>query len=324
MDERIRCFTAETTVEEAAIYFPFTQGGLCAQLPMAVVDAFKSFAYPIQNFIVRVARPEDESKLLPLLRAYGTHPKNYADLEQFHEEHLPTITHNVATCLQHRYFITLLLLENLRPIAFFQVDPYDLSIITQRFQQKWFPFWSQFFQKSLQWESLCALPFEDRRYWFSSVFSPLAWANFCQSYGINASADLWLTFLNGAIQTAIDLQKQWKSNHWIGNISYHLLPEYRGQGWMSQILQGIEPMLVALGCSLLFSDRVAKGNQASIRFLQRNHFLQGGRFLSYYGPLYRTQRHPMGNFSEACTCFYKKMEGCDDLNHSEVYSGSLL
>ena len=77
---------------------------------------------------------------------------------------------------------------------------------------------------------------------------------------------------------------------------------------MSQTLQVIEPMLAALGCSLLFSDRVAKGNQASIRFLQRNHFIQGGNFLSYYGPLYRTRRHPMGNFSETCACFYKKLK----------------
>ncbi|MBP5191271.1 MAG: GNAT family N-acetyltransferase [Opitutales bacterium] len=308
MDERIRCFTAETAVEEAAVYFPFTQGGLCAQLPNAAIDFLKKFEHPIQHFLLRVARPEDDPKLAALLRAYGTNPQNYADLEQFHEENLPTIIHNLATCLQHRYFITLLLFEHLHPIAFFQVDPYDLSTVVQRFQKKWFPFWSQFFQKSLQWEALCALSFKDRQQWFSSVFSPLIWENFCRSCEMDASWRKWLAFLNGSIQTTIDLQKQWETGYWIGNLSYHLLPKYQGKGWMSQTLQAIEPMLAALGCSLLFSDRVAKGNQASIRFLQRNHFIQGGNFLSYYGPLYRTRRHPMGNFSETCACFYKKLK----------------
>ena len=306
MNERIRWLEAQTT-SRTAVYFPFTQGGLCSQLAKSLIPPLQIFEQPIGSLTLRVAQPNDAPYLEPLLRAYGEAPENYGDLEYFNEEKLPIVITNIANCLQHRYFITFLLFDGIRPIAFFQIDPYDIPTIQALFQQKLLPFWNRFFHEPLQPDRLLSLPNEKRISTLRNALYRKNLADYRQMYNACYRADSFLQFLIGSLQTANLLQQSVPDGHYIGNISYCLLPAYRRRGLMSQVLRATEAIVRRTRIIFLFSDRIAEKNAASVALLQRNGFYLGGSFIAFYGATYKTSRHPNGNFTEPCICCYKTL-----------------
>ena len=306
MNERIRWFEAQTTSCEEA-YFPFTQVGLCSQLSPELIPPLKTFEQTVDGFTLRVAQSHDAPYLEPLLRSYGEASENYDDLEFFNEEKLPVVTTNISNCLQHRYFITFLLFDGTIPIAFFQIDPYDMPRVQALCSEKLSPFWEQFFREPLRTAELLSLPYDKRLEFLRTRLQQDALEDYCRTYGIRCSPEHFFHFLIGSLQTVQFLQQSVPGGSYIGNISYNLLPQYRRKGLMAQILRAAESVARQANIMFLFSDRIADGNKPSINLLQRDGFTPGGSFVASYGEVYKTRRHPKGNFSEPCVCYYKML-----------------
>ncbi len=306
MNERIRWFEAQATSSEE-VYFPFTQAGLCSQLSTELIPPLKTFEKTIGGFILRIAQPTDAPYLEPLLRSYGEALENYGDLEFFNEEKLPVVITNISNCLQHRYFITFLLFDGTIPIAFFQIDPYDMLRVKTLCSEKLLPFWDQFFREPLQRRKLLSLSSNERLEFLRTRLQRDALEDYCRTYGIHGSVDNFLRFLIGSLQTVQTLQQTVPDGSYIGNISYNLLPRYRRKGLMTQILRTAENVALRANIVFLFSDRIADGNKSSVNLLRRDGFKLGGSFTATYGEVYKTRRHPNGNFSEPCVCYYKTL-----------------
>lgn len=306
MNERIRWFEAQATSSEE-VYFPFTQAGLCSQLSPDLIPPLKAFEQTIGDFTLRIAQPTDAPYLEPLLRSYGEASENYDDLEFFNEEKLPVVITNISNCLQHRYFITFLLFDGTTPIAFFQIDPYDMPRVETLCSEKLLPFWEQFFRKPLRTAELLSLPSDERLEFLRTRLQRNALEDYCRTYGIHGSVDNFLQFLVGSLQTVQFLQQSVPGGSYIGNVSYNLLPQYRRKGLMAQILRVAESVASLVKIVFLFSDRIADGNKPSVNLLEHNAFKPGGSFIATYGEVYKTRRHPNGNFPEPCVGYYKML-----------------
>lgn len=304
MNERIRWFEAQATSSEE-VYFPFTQAGLCSQLSPDLIPPLKTFEQTIGDFTLRIAQPTDAPYLEPLLLSYGEASENYDDLEFFNEEKLPVVITNISNCLQHRYFITFLLFDGTTPIAFFQIDPYDMPRVETLCSEKLLPFWDQFFREPLQPAELLSLPSDERLECLRTRLQRDILEDYCRTYGIHGSVDNFLRFLVGSLQTVQFLQQSVPDGSYIGNISYNLLSPYRGKGLMAQILRVAESVASLAKIVFLFSDRIADGNKPSVNLLEHNAFKPGGSFTATYGEVYKTRRHPNGTFSEPCVGYYK-------------------
>ena len=306
MNERIRWFEAQT-ISPKDVYFPFTQVGLCSQLSPELIVPLKTFEQTIDGFTLRIAQPKDAPYLEPLLRSYGEASKNYDNLEFFNEEKLPVVITNISNCLQHRYFITFLLFDGMVPIAFFQIDPYDMPRVQALCSEKLLPFWEQFFREPLRPAELLSLPTDEQVAKLHASLNQDALQNYCRTYGIHGSEDNFLRFLIGSLKIVQFLQQSVPNGSYIGNISYNLLPQYRGKGLMARMLRAAESVARQANIVFLFSDRIADGNKPSIHLLERDGFKLGGSFTASYGEVYKTRRHPNGNFSEPCVCYYKEL-----------------
>lgn len=316
MNEKIRWFEAQT-ISNAEVYFPFTQVGLCSQLPSDVTPPLRTFEQTIDTLTLRIAQPTDASRLEPLLRSYGEDPSNYDDLEFFNEEKLPIVIRNVSDCLQHRYFITFLLFDGMVPIGFFQIDPYDIPKVQALCSEKLYPFWKPFFQKPFQPDELLKLSADEQLTKLHASLNQDALEDYCRTYAVHCEPDNFFRFLIGSLKTVQMLQQSVPKGYYIGNLSYNLLPNYRHRGLMARVLQAAEAVALQIKIKLLFSDRIAEGNKPSVGLLERGGFSRGGSFIGFYGSAYKTRRHPNGNFSEPCVCFYKKLSSDEVLDTSE-------
>ena len=306
-DTRIPIFITSTG-DDFYRFFPFTQGGVCSQLLEAETLALKDKILSLGDFYVRCAQSNDAPYLYDLLRAYGTHVNNYEDLELFPEAKMDLIVKNISTCLTHRFFISFLLFWENKPIAFFQVDPYRLETITSNFNNKLLPAWSQCFAQRLELNELMELNFVDRRQWLYDHLVGSAFQSCLLPYNVMPNAAHWLNFITVGLETYKFLVQILGPNDWVGNVSYNLFPEFQRKGLMTNMISICSDVLAQnTHCKYLFSDRIADKNTASIKLLQKLNFRSGGPFFAYYGPEYHTRKHPNGNFSESCVCFYKKI-----------------
>ena len=307
IDARIPIFVT-TTKNDLCRFFPFTQGGICSQLAESETFALKEKSFPLGTFYVRCAQPHDALYLYDLLRAYGTHVNNYEDLELFPEAKMDLIVKNISLCLTHRFFISFLLFWENKPIAFFQVDPYRIETITVNFNNKLLPAWSQCFVQKLTLTTLTELTFSDRLLWLCNHFVASAFQSCLSPYHLTLNAADWLKFLNISLETYKKLSQTLGPNDWVGNVSYNLFPEFQRKGLMTTMISICSEALAQnTYCKYLFSDRIADKNIASTGLLKKLNFQTGGTFSPYYGPEYHTRKHPEGNFSESCICFYKKI-----------------
>lgn len=307
IDARIPIFIAQDTSEQCC-FFPFIQWGITSQLPESKVAILKEKIFPLEAFYIRCAQVNDAPYLYDLLRSYGTSTSNYEDLELFPEAKMDLIVKNVSSCLTHRFFISFLLFYEDKPIAFFQVDPYRLDTITDNFNHKILPIWSQCFAQKLVLSDLVNLSFSDRLQWLQSFFIESAFRSCLCLYRIEPNATSWLNFIAISLETYKRLCRALGQNDWIGNISYNLFPAFQRKGLMSKMISTCGAFLGQnLHCKYLFSDRIADKNKASCCLLQKLNFQTGGHFFAYYGPEYHTRNHPDGHFFEGCICFYKKM-----------------
>lgn len=307
LDARIPIFVTPT-LSDRNRFFPFTQGGICSQLPEPETSALKDKKEPLGDFYIRCAQPSDAHYLYDLLRAYGNHIENYDDLEFFPEAKMDLIVKNVSSCLTHRFFIDFLLFCENKPIAFFQIDPYHIETITSLFNNKILPAWSQCFVQKLILNELIELEFTNRLQWFQDHFIDNAFQNCLAPYHLELNPMNWLNFITSSFETYKKLYHSLEQNDWIGNISYNLFPEFQRRGYMSNMISICSQFLSQnTHCKYLISDRVANKNIASVRLLEKLKFQTGGTFFAYFGPDYHTRRHPKGNFTESCICFYKKI-----------------
>ena len=307
LDARIPIFVTSTK-NDLDLFFPFTQGGVCSQLTESEALALKDKTFQLGDFYVRCAQPNDMPYLYDLLRAYGTHPNNYEDLELFPEAKMDLIVKNISSCLTHRFFISFLLFLENKPIAFFQVDPYRIETITSNFNNKILPAWSQCFVQKLLLNELTELNFSDRLQWFYQHFVESAFQCSLSPYGFTLKSTDWLNFITTSFETYKKLHQQLATDDWVGNISYNLFPEFQHKGLMTKMISVCSNLLAQnTQCKYLFSDRIADKNIASIKLLQKLKFQNGGAFFAHYGPEYHTRKHPNGNFFERCICLYKKM-----------------
>ena len=311
MNERIRWLEAQTTSSEE-VYFPFTQAGLCSQLSPKLIPPLQAFEQTIGDFTLRIAQSTDAPYLESLLRSYGEASENYDDLEFFNEVKLPVVITNISNCLQHRYFITFLLFDGTVPIAFSQIDPYDIPRVQTLCSEKLLPFWEQFFREPFRQDEFLLLSSDEQFARLHTSLNQDALEDYCQTYNIHGSADNFLRFLISSLKTVQSLQQAVPDGCYIGNISYNLLPSYRGRGLMAQMLRAAETVARQANIVFLFSDRIAEKNKPSVALLQRDGFKLGGSFVASYGEVYKTRRHPNGNFSEPCVCYYKRLSLEDD------------
>ena len=137
-------------------------------------------------------------------------------------------------------------------------------------------------------------------------------------YNIHDSEGNFLRFAIGSLQTVQFLQQTVPEGFYIGNVSYNLLPQYRRKGLMAQILRAAESVARQANIVFLFSDRIADGNKPSIHLLQHDGFKLGGSFVASYGEVYKTRRHPNGNFSEPCVCYYKMLSSENISTHTSA------
>ena len=309
MNNRILCM--ETTslqyVSSRLSFFPFTQGGICSQLPPSYYLPLREPHFLEGDFTLRLASVQDMARLFPLLDSYGNNPQNYPDLELFLSEKWEIVARNMSQCSLHRFFISFLLCKETIPIGFFQIDPYSPHTILDLFKNKLFLTWNTFFKEPLSWDQISLSSDIELQENLSEKFNGKAWSAFCKQRGIVADAPKWLHFIYHSLITCKTLLNQLTAEQWVGNISYNLLPEYQHRGLMSQILQIIQSLLSKINCAYLFSDRIAILNYASIALLKKNNFTVSPSFMAYYGPEYHTRNHPCGNFSETCIGFFKKI-----------------
>lgn len=299
--------TSLQNVSSRLSFFPFTQGGICSQLPPSYYLPLKESHSLEDNFILQLASVQDVTQLFPLLDSYGNNPQNYPDLELFLSEKWEIVARNMSQCSLHRFFITFLLYKETIPIGFFQIDPYSPHTILDLFKNKLFLVWNTFFKEPLSWDQISLSSDVELQEDLNENFNRKAWFVFCKQQGIIADAQKWLHFIYNSLVTCKTLLSQLTAEQWVGNISYNLLPEYQHRGLMSQILQIIPSLLSKINCAYLFSDRIAILNYASIALLKKNNFTVTPSFTAYYGPEYHTRKHPRGNFSETCIGFFKKI-----------------
>jgi len=308
MDERLLFYSSETFSCDCPSFFPFTQG-MCTQITEAETAVLKSLNTTLGHTSIqlRLARPEDEPLLASMLYSYGSAPEDYNDLELFKEDKMPIITKNVSFCAHHRYFHTFLLLDGRQPIAFFQIDSYKLKTIADIFDTKLFVEWNPLFTDPLYLDLAKKEP-EDLRKWLEGHFKEEVLREFEAKIGEIFVRKKVFNFIMLALRTYQFLTMVLKQpDQWIGNVSYNLLPQYRNCGLLTQTIECVEQLLPKTYCQALFSDRVACKNEPSRALLKRLGFQEGHPFKIYYGSLYGTRKHPLGNFSESCVGFYKKI-----------------
>lgn len=308
LDKRIALMVANND-EQQPYFFPFTLGGICSQISPSEAVALKKVDVKLTDDIyLHVANTDDSTFLYDLLRSYGTNSCNYENLEIFAEEKLDIVVRNMTHCLEHRFFITFLLICNKRPIAFFQVDPYRMEIIESIYQNKLLPRWNTFLDEPIDLHRLAAQNETDCKHWLENHINIEAFKGFIRSRNLSWKATDGLKFVFYSIQTYKLLRETLLQNHWLGNISYNVLPEFQHKGLMSKMISAIESILAKYTDGYgLFSDRIADKNKRSVALLEKLNFNKLGTFLCYYGEDYHTRAHPQGNFSESCVCFYKKI-----------------
>lgn len=304
MGERIRIATAQNSCCTVPAFFPFVEG-ICSQISEADAEIFKAVNFKNDGFVMRVAQAGDASGLYNVLRSYGTSQENYDDLEMFAEDKMDICVKNISCCLQHRFFVTFLLLKDSEPVAFFQIDPYRIDRIACNFQKKLSEDWGTFFSIPLLLEDL-------------SKFSRKACVDFLQSnflahrfneyFNADVNSEKWFEFIASSLDTYLFFSQKLPRNAWMCNISYNIIPKFQHCGLMSamtmeimNVLRGITPD------GYLFSDRVAMRNTRSRHFLRKMGFEPCDQFLAFYGSQYKTRAHPGGNFYESCVGFYKKI-----------------
>jgi GNAT superfamily N-acetyltransferase len=162
------------------------------------------------------------------------------------------------------------------------------------------------------------LPSHERFEFLRTLLQRNALEDYCRTYNIHGSEGNFLRFAIGSLQTVQFLQQTVPEGFYIGNISYNLLPQYRRKGLMAQILRAAESVARQANIVFLFSDRIAVGNKPSIHLLQRDGFTPGGSFIASYGEVYKTRRHPNGNFSEPCVCYYKMLSSENISTHASA------
>ena len=308
IDDRISLMVAGKN-EQQPYFFPFTLGGLCSQISSAEANELKTINYNLEGDIyLRVACEENSPLLYDLLRSYGTSSCNYENLEIFAEEKLDLVVRNMTHCLEHRFFITFLLVCDKRPIAFFQVDPYRMQIIENIYQNKLLLRWNPFLDEPIDLYHLATQNEADCQYWLRSHIKADVFDDFIKSRHLSWNAIDGGKFVSYSIQTYKYLRETLVQNRWIGNISYNVLPEFQHKGLMSRMISSVESILAKYTeCYGLFSDRIADKNERSIALLKKLNFKKSGTFFCCYGEGYHTRAHPKGNFSESCVCFYKKI-----------------
>ncbi|MDR1255241.1 MAG: hypothetical protein LBJ78_04450 [Puniceicoccales bacterium] len=294
--------------------FPFTQG-ICSQLPLPIVH-FLNFSEPIRSanghsYTLRVASPQDAGLIRKVLYAYGHSNSNYKNLEFFPEEKLATIIHNMTHCLEHRYFITFVITVQdfpmERPIGFLQIDPYSLQTIDKIFNDVLFPQWNNFLTCPLREEHLGANDVNVLTTWLNEhtqegalqqYFLHLKGAH-CKS--LEKVPVRWKNFVAESFRCLYALKKHLASDQFVANVSYGLLPQFQMQGIMSQAWHKVIQRLQETPIKILFSDRIALKNRASLHLLRRLNFTTSAIYQMYYSQHYHTRCHPNGMFAEPCT-----------------------
>ena len=308
MDERLLFYSSEKFLCEHPSFFPFTQG-MCTQITEAETTVLNSLNTYLNSTSIRLrlARPEDEPLLASMLYSYGSAPEDYNDLELFKEEKMSIITKNVSFCAHHRYFHTFLLLDGKQPIAFFQIDSYKLKTIEDIFNTKLFVEWNPLFTEPLYLDLSKKEP-KDLREWLERHFKEAILREIEAKIGETLVSEKVFNFISLSLQTYQLLAQSLKQpDQWVGNVSYNLLPQYRNCGLLTRTIECVEQLLPQTHCQALFSDRIACKNEPSKALLKRLGFKEGYPFKIYYGSLYGTRKHPLGNFSESCVGFYKKI-----------------
>jgi hypothetical protein len=293
--------------------FPFTQG-VCSQLPSSIVH-FLNFSEQIRSanghpYTLRVASPQDSVLIKKVLHAYGHSDSNYKNLEFFPEEKLATIINNMTHCLEHGYFITFVItvqdFPTERPIGFLQIDPYNLQTIGKIFNDILFPQWNNFLAYPLREEHLCANDVNTLTAWLSEhtragdirqYFSNIKGAC-CKS--LEKIPARWKNFVAESFRCLYQLKQCLTFDQFAANVSYGLLPQFQMQGIMSQAWYKVIQKLQETPIKILFSDRIALKNRASLHLLRRLNFATSAIYQMYYSQHYRTRCHPNGMFSEPC------------------------
>jgi hypothetical protein len=293
--------------------FPFTQG-VCSQLPSSIIHSL-NFSEQIRSanghsYTLRVASPQDAVLIKNVLHAYGHSNSNYKNLEIFPEEKLATIINNITHCLEHGYFITFVITvqdyPTERPIGFLQIDPYNLQTIDKIFRDVLFPQWNNFLTHPLQEEHLCANDANALAAWLSEhtqeenirqYFSHLKGAH-CKS--LEKVPARWQNFIAESFRCLCQLKQRLTLDQFAANVSYGLLPQFQMQGIMSQAWHKMIQKLKGTPIKILFSDRIALKNQASLHLLRRLNFTTNAIYQMYYSQHYCTRCHPQGMFAEPC------------------------
>ena len=308
MDHRIALMVADKAMPQTC-FFPFTLGGMCSQISLSETEALKTINFNLMDHItLRVARENDGERLYDLLRSYGSSSCNYENLEIFAEEKLDVIVRNMTHCLEHRFFITFLLLYENRPIAFFQIDPYTIKTIETIFQNKLLERWNIFLKEAIDLYDLVQKDAGFCYEWLIHHVNKEAFIHFVNERNLHWSVFDGCRFVAGCIQSYKLLREHICGDKWMGNISYNVIPEFQHKGLMSRMILSIETILAKhTNCYYLISDRIADKNRRSLALLEQLEFRQCGAFSCYYGQDYHTRAHPEGNFSESCVCFCKKI-----------------
>jgi hypothetical protein len=293
--------------------FPFTQG-VCSQLPSPIVRSL-NFSEQIRSanghsYTLRVANPQDAGLIGKVLHAYGHSNSNYKNLEIFPEEKLATIINNMTHCLEHGYFITFVITVQdfpmERPIGFLQIDPYNLQTIDKIFNDVLFPQWNNFLTCPLREEYLCANDASALMAWLNEhtredeiqqYFSHLKGAR-CKS--LEEIPVRWKNFVAESFRCLYALKKHLTVDQFAANVSYGLLSQFQMQSIMSQAWHKVIQKLQETPIKILFSDRIALKNRASLHLLRRLNFTTSAIYQMYYSQHYHPRCHPNGMFSEPC------------------------
>ena len=295
--------------------FPFTQGR-CSQFPESFIEYIKDFsesittkddiARPLQ---LRVARPGDAHLIKSVLDAYGHSMSNYKNLEFFPEDKIDLIIHNITHCLEHRFFVNFLVIykDHLLdyPIAFLQIDPYNLSSISNNFKTVLLPQWNVFLKHPLTENHLNGIDLLELSRFLQTNFDAVKLRGYIASlkrgYSLQHRCEEgWMQFVIDSFYCLHNLQGHLSADQLACNVSYGILPQFQHQGIMTQAWSKLIARLKGTVVKFLFSDRVAVPNKASVRLLRHQGFQTCALYQTYYSSEYRTRCHPSGDFSESC------------------------
>lgn len=306
MGERIRIAVADEFSYGVPSFFPFTEF-LCSGISDAASKEFRSINLSMGEFKLRVAQETDAPMIYDILRSYGTSFGNYGDLEILQEEKMDIMVRNIASCMVHRRFITFFLLKGRFPIAFFQIDPYDIETIENNLQKKLSDEWGPCFNQVLVLRKLSNLLPKDCLNFLNNNFIPERFNEiFNQEAAINFSK--WFEFIAGSMSTYAFFSERLNKGAWVGNVSYNVIPEFQHQGLMSMMIEKIIKIISKIQPDCyIFSDRIAVNNIHSVALMKKMGFIPCGNFLAYYGSQYKSRNHKDGNFCESCIGFYKKI-----------------